>query len=171
MSKVVPIMRKKTIDMIPILSDGIKAVLSSFSKSRSLPASLVKRSRIILLASEGMSNQTIASQVGLHYNHVATWRSRFLVALPSLHRIEADAPEKLEEEIRLLLSDKKRSGAPPVFTQEQIMAIIALACQNPCDLGYEVSQWSLPLLTAEIKKQGIVDQISEKTVSRFLKMR
>ena len=39
------------------------------------------------------------------------------------------------------------------------------------DLGYEVSQWSLPLLTAEIKKQGIVDQISEKTVSRFLKMR
>lgn len=28
-------MRKKTIDMIPILSDGIKAVLSSFSKSRS----------------------------------------------------------------------------------------------------------------------------------------
>lgn len=64
-------MRKKTVDMIPVLSDDIKAVLSSFSKSRFLPASLVKRSRIILLASQGMSNQTIASQVGLHYNHVA----------------------------------------------------------------------------------------------------
>lgn len=164
-------MRKKTIDMIPILSDGIKAVLSSFSKSRSLPASLVKRSGIILLASQGISNQAIASQVGLHYNHVATWRNRFLADLPSLHRIEADAREKLEEEIRLLLSDRKRSGAPPVFTQKQIMAIIALACQNPCDLGHEVSQWSLPLLTAEIKKQGIVDRISEKSVSRFLKMR
>lgn len=164
-------MRKKTIDMIPVLSDDIKAVLSSFSKSRSLPASLVKRSGIILLASQGMSNQMIASQVGLHYNHVANWRNRFLAALPSLREIEAGAPEKLEEEIRLLLSDRKRSGAPPVFTQEQIMAVIALACQNPYDLGYEVSQWSLPLLTAEIKKQGIVDRISEKSVSRFFKMR
>lgn len=164
-------MRKKTIDMIPILSDDIKAVLNSFSKSRSFPASLVKRSRIILLASQGVSNQIIASQVGLHYNHVATWRNRFMEALPSLREIEAGAPEKLEEEIRRLLSDRKRSGAPPVFTQEQILAIIALACQNPCDFGYEVSQWSLTLLTAEIKKQGIADRISEKSVSRFLKMR
>ena len=29
----------------------------------------------------------------------------------------------------------------------------------------------LPLLVAEIKKQGIAEQISEKSVSRFLKMR
>lgn len=164
-------MRKKTIDMIPILSEDIKPALSSFCKSRSLPAGLVKRARIILLASQGMSDQTIASQVVLHYNHVATWRNRFPAALPSLREIEADAPEKPEEEIRLLLSDRKRSGAPSVFTQEQIMAIIAPACRNPCDTGYEVSQWSLSLLTAEIKKQGIADQISEKSVSRFLKMR
>ena len=44
-------------------------------------------------------------------------------------------------------------------------------CSNPNDFGYEVSQWSLPLLVAEIKKQGIAEQISEKSVSRFLKMR
>ena len=69
-------MRKKTIDMIPILSEDIKPALSSFCKSRSLPEGLVKRARIILLASQGMFNQTIASQVGLHYNHVATWRNR-----------------------------------------------------------------------------------------------
>ena len=51
------------------------------------------------------------------------------------------------------------------------MRIIDLACGNPNDFGYEVSQWSLPLLVAEIKKQGIAAQISEKSVSRFLKMR
>ena len=144
-------MRKKTIDMIPVLSDDVKFILTSFSKGRSFPASLVKRSRIIFLASQGMSNQTIASQVDLHYNRVAAWRNRFMEALPSLREIEA--------------------GAPPVFTQEQIMAIIAPARRNPCGLGYEVSQWSLPLLTMEIKKQGIADRISEKSVSRFLKMR
>ena len=154
-------MRRKTIDTIPVLSDAMKNILSAFSKSRSLPSGLVKRANIVLLA----------SQVGLHYNNVATWRSRFLAALPVLREIETDDPEKLEDEIRAVLSDKKRPGAPSVFTPDQIMRIIDLACNNPNDFGYEVSQWSLPLLVAEIKKQGIAEQISEKSVSRFLKMR
>ena len=145
-------MRKKTIDTIPVLSDPMKTILSSFSQSRSLPASLVKRSKIILLSSQGFSNQVVATKVGLHYNHVATWRNRFLQALPSLRDIESGTPDKLEEEIRLLLSDRKRSGASPTFTSEQIIRIIDLACKNPRDLGYEVSHWSLSLLVKEIKK-------------------
>lgn len=164
-------MRKKTIDTIPVLSESMKTILSSFSKSRSLPASLVKRSKIILLSSQGFSNQIVATKVGLHYNHVATWRNRFLQALPSLRDIGSGTPDKLEEEIRLLLSDRKRSGASPAFTPEQIIRIIDLACKNPCDFGYEASHWSLSLLVTEIKKQGIADRISEKSVSRFLKMR
>lgn len=164
-------MRKKTIDTIPVLSESMKTILSSFSKSRSLPASLVKRSKIILLFSQGFSNQIVATKVGLHYNHVAAWRNRFLQALPSLRDIESGTPDKLEEEIRLLLSDRKRSGASPTFTPEQIIRIIDLACKNPCDFGYEASHWSLSLLVTEIKKQGIADRISEKSVSRFLKMR
>ncbi len=164
-------MRKKTIDTIPVLSVAMKKILSAFSKSRSLPSGLVKRASIILLAARGELNQNIAAQVGLHYNNVATWRNRFLAALPALRQIETADPEKLEDEIRIVLSDKKRPGAPPVFTPDQIMKIIDLACSNPGGWGYEVSQWSLPLLVAEIKKQGIAEQISEKSVSRFLKMR
>lgn len=164
-------MRKKTIDTIPVLSESMKTILSSFSKSRSLPASLVKRSKIILLSSQGFSNQIVATKAGLHYNHVAAWRNRFLQALPSLRDIGSGTPDKLEEEIRLLLSDRKRSGASPAFTPEQIIRIIDPACKNPCDFGYEASHWSLSLLVTEIKKQGIADRISEKSVSRFLKMR
>ena len=104
-------MRRKTIDTIPVLSDAMKSILSAFSKSRSLPLGLVKRASIVLLASQGELNQDIASQVGLHYNNVATWRSRFLSALPALRKIEKDDPEKLEDEIRAILSDKKRPGA------------------------------------------------------------
>ena len=147
-------MRRKTIDTIPVLSDAMKNILSAFSKSRSLPSGLVKRASIVLPASQGELNQNIAPQVGLHYNNVAAWRSRFL---PALRRIEMDASEKLEDEIRAVLSDKKCPGAPSVFTPDQIMRIIDLACGNPNDFGYEVSQWSLPLLVAEIKKQGIAE--------------
>ncbi len=93
-------MRRKTVDTIPVLTDDIKNILSAFSKSRSLPASLVQRADIILLASQGTLNQDIAVQVGLHYNRVATWRNRFLDALPALRELEAADPEKLEGEIR-----------------------------------------------------------------------
>ena len=164
-------MRRKTVDTIPVLTDAIKNILLAFSKSRSLPSGLVQRANIVLLSSKGVLNRDIAAEVGLHYNHVATWRNRFLEALPSLRELETADPNKLEGEIRLVLSDKKRPGAPPVFTPDQIMKIIDLACSDPGSWGYEASQWSLPLLAAEIKKQGIAEQISEKSVSRFLKMR
>ncbi len=90
-------MRKKTIDTIPVLSVAMKKILSAFSKSRSLPSGLVKRASIILLAARGELNQNIAAQVGLHYNNVATWRNRFLAALPALRKIETAGPEKLED--------------------------------------------------------------------------
>lgn len=162
-------MRKKKVAITPILSDTMKTILSSFSQSRSLPGGLIKRSKIILLASQSISNRAIAAQVGLHYNHVATWRNRFLEALPTLLEIEAGSPEKLDDEIKRILTDTKRPGAPAEFSQEQILKIIDLACKAPEDFGYEVSHWSLPLLVTEIKKQGIAERISAKSVSRFLK--
>lgn len=123
------------------------------------------------MAAQGITNQKIGQDIDLHYNNVATWRNRFLRAIPTLSDIEANKPEELEEAIRGILTDEQRPGAPAVFTPEQIVKIIDLACKVPTDFGYEVSHWSLSLLVAEIKKQGIADQISEKSVSRFLKMR
>ena len=110
------IMRRKTIDTIPVLSDAMKNILSAFSKSRSLPSGLVKRASIVLLASQGELNQNIAPQVGLHYNNVATWRSRFLTALPALRKIETDNPEKLEEEIQAC--PIKNAPAPRLFLRQ-----------------------------------------------------
>ncbi|MDO9491145.1 helix-turn-helix domain-containing protein [Acetobacterium sp.] len=164
-------MRKKTIDTIPVLSDDMIAILASFSNSRSLPSSLTKRSTVVIMASRGCTNQDIAKKIDLHYNSVALWRTRFMDALPFLCELEATDPDKLSEAIRHIFSDKQRSGCPAVYTPEQIVKIIDLACKAPSDFGYEVSQWSLNLLVAEIKKQGIAEQISAKSVSRFLKMK
>ena len=162
-------MRKKTIDTIPALTEEIKNTLISFSRSRILPASLINRVNIALLAGEGLTNQEISARLNMHYNSVGTWRSRFLDALPHLREIQESAPDKLSDEIRRVFSDKPRPGCPCVFTQEQIMKIIDLACKAPSDFGYEVSQWSLNLLVKEIRKQGIAQDISVKSVSRFLK--
>ncbi len=157
--------------MIGSLSVEIEGILKSISKSRTLPSGLVQRARIILLASRGTTNQEISKEVGLHYNRVATWRRRFSQALPRLSEMETNAPDKLEEEVKLVLSDKQRPGHPTVYTAEQVMKIVKLTCCKPEDYGYEVSQWSLSLLVKEIEKQGIADHISEKTVSRFFKRR
>ena len=162
-------MRKKTIDTIPALTEEIKNTLISFSRSRILPASLINRVNIALLAGEGLTNQEISARLNMHYNSVGTWRSRFLDALPHLREIQESAPDKLSDEIRKVFSDKPRPGCPCVFTQEQIMKIVDLACKAPSDFGYEVSQWSLNLLVKEIRKQGIAEDISAKSVSRFLK--
>lgn len=153
----------------PELTEKIKTILTKFSKSRSLSSSLVSRATIIIMAMDGITNIEIGKIVGLHYVHVGKWRQRFLDALPVLKEIESVAPEKLEDAIKGVLSDIRRSGKPRTFTQEQITKIIELACKNPTEFGYEVSQWSLSLLVKEIKKQGIAASISEKSVSRFLK--
>ena len=162
-------MRRKTVDTIPVLREEIKNILISFSRSRSLPASLTKRASIGLMASEGLTNQEISVRLNMHYNSVGTWRSRFLEALPHLLEVQGSAPDKLSDEIRKVFSDRPRPGCPCVFTQEQIVKIIDLACKAPSDFGYEVSQWSLNLLVKEILRQGIADGISAKSVSRFLK--
>ena len=162
-------MRKKTIDTIPVLTEEIKNILISFSRSRTLPASLMGRASIALMASEGLTNQEISARLNMHYNSVGTWRRRFLEPLPHLREVQESAPDKLSDETRKVFSDRPRPGCPCVFTQEQIMKIIDLACKAPSDFGYEVSQWSLNLLVKEIRRQGIAEDISAKSVSRFLK--
>lgn len=162
-------MRKKTIDTIPVLTDQIKNILNTFSRSRTMPASLTNRASIALMASEGLTNQEISARLNMHYNSVGVWRSRFLEALPHLREVQESAPDRLSDEVRKVFSDRPRPGCPCVFTQEQIMKIIDLACKAPSDFGYEVSQWSLNLLVKEIRRQGIAQDISAKSVSRFLK--
>jgi len=162
-------MRKRTVDTIPVLTEKMYEILDRFSRSRCLPASLVKRSQIIMMSSQGETNQNISAAIGLHYDNVATWRNRFLENHSKLVELESVDAEKLSDEIVRILSDEKRPGVPSKFRADQIMRIVDLACKAPHEYGYEVSHWSLPLLVKEIIRLGIADQISAKTVSRFLK--
>ena len=63
-----------------VLSPEQREQLESMANSRSLPAGLVTRARIILLSAAGKTNQQIARQLGLSNATVGKWRRRFLGA-------------------------------------------------------------------------------------------
>ena len=131
---------------------------------------LVKRGHIILEAAQGTSNTKIAQQWQVDYETVRRWRDRWHAAESRLQVIEAAGkPKLLSQAIEVLLSDEQRPGAPATFTFEQFMQIMALACETPTVSDRPVSNWTPRELADEAVKRGIVEQISPRTVERFLK--
>jgi putative transposase len=61
-----------------VLSSEQRAQLESMTSSRSLPAGLVTRVRIVLLSAAKKMNQQIARQLGLSNATVGKWRRRFV---------------------------------------------------------------------------------------------
>ena len=130
---------------------------------------LVKRSRIILLAVTGIPNTQIAKQVQVDHETVRRWRDRWRAAEARLQAIEAAGkPKVLGQAIEALLSDEQRPGTPATFTLEQFMQVMAIACETPAAADRPVSSWTPRELADEAVKRGIVEQISPRTVGRFL---
>jgi putative transposase len=69
------------------------------------------------------------------------------------------------------LADAPRSGAPAVFTPEQICSIVAMTCEKPSDSERPISQWSQREIADEAVRRGLVRNISQRSVGRFLKKR
>ena len=65
--------------------------------------------------------------------------------------------------------DAPRSGRPVRITDEQVTRIIALACEAPERSGRPISQWTGREIADEIKRRGIVAEISERHAARLLK--
>ena len=61
-----------------VLSEEERAQLKSFARSRSLPAALSQRARIVLSSAEGEANNAIAQRLKLGPATVGKWRSRFI---------------------------------------------------------------------------------------------
>jgi transposase len=131
---------------------------------------LVKRAHIILEAFKGTSNTKISQHQHVDYETVRRWRDRWRAAESRLQAIEATGkPKLLSQAIEALLTDAQRPGAPATFTLEQFMQIMALACEKPEAADRPVSTWTPRELAEEAVKRGIVEQISARTVERFLK--
>ena len=64
--------------------------LEKWASARSTPVRLRERARIVLMASKGMTNKTIAAELGTDANKVGRWRSR--VAHEGVSCIEKERP-------------------------------------------------------------------------------
>ena len=99
------------------LSGEQQQQLESLAGSRSLPAGLVSRVRIILMSDSGKTNQQIARQLGMANATVGKWRGRFLdQGISGLHdelrpgRPRSVGDERVARLVRKTLETKPKNG-------------------------------------------------------------
>ena len=144
--------------------------LEHLTRRTSSTQGLVRRARIVLAAAEGHNNEQIARRLGINRETARLWRRVWSDAQELLTAAEEETSEKaLRECVEGVLADAPRSGAPATFAPEQVVQIVALACEAPReDSGRAVSHWTPRELADEAVKRGIVGSISPRSVGRFL---
>src|SRR5208283_4073054 len=110
----------------------------------------VVRSKIILLAAQGLGNDRSAARLDMPRQIVSKWRRRFY-----FQRIPG-------------LDEQPRGGRPARFSPSVVVAIKALACELPSRRGLPLARWSVAELRQEAMASGIVAQISGTTLWRWL---
>jgi putative transposase len=154
-----------------VLTERQEMLLRRITRCPTNPQWLVERAGIILEMAAGANNRQVARHLGLIRSTPRLWRGRWLAASTQLAAAEAeDSDDKaLSKFIESVLADRPRAGAPAEFTAEQVVQIVALACENPETSGRPISRWTPRELADEAVKRGIVQSISPMTVWRFLK--
>lgn len=156
-----------------ILSERQQLLLKQIVRRTTNPHRLVRRAQLVLAVALGASNTQISQQLQLDRGQVRLWRHRWLSAASQLAEAEAQgvSDKQLRERITVVLCDRPRPGTPNFFSTEQVVQIVALACETPQASEYPVSHWTPTELANQAVKRNIVEKISPRSVGRFLRMR
>src|SRR6516225_58494 len=114
--------------------------------------------RMILQAADNIGVRESARELDVWPKTVRYWRGRWR---------QAPAAQSVSER----LADAPRSGAPATYTPEQICALIAMTCEKPSESERPISHWSQREIADEAIRRGLVSNISQRSVGRFLKKR
>jgi putative transposase len=147
------------------LNEQEQEALTRLTKRHRSEQQVVLRARIILAAAQGTSNIQIASDLGVNVDTVRLWRDRWASWQEADHEKSGEVSVSLAQR----LQDAPRPGAVPKFTAEQRAQMAALACEAPAKTGRPISQWTGREIADELKKRGIVTQISPRHAARLLK--
>jgi len=113
-----------------VLSDEEVMRLRKISKSRSVSVRLAERSRIVLLAGKGMTNEEIGDELGISRQKAGRWRDRY--AEGGLEGISRDAP---------------RPGRKPKIRSHQVARVVRLTTQTTPE---DATHWSQRLMAEKV---------------------
>ena len=152
------------------LSARLHAVVEHLARRQTSSQRLVRRLQIVLAAADGSNNEQVARQFGLDRGTVRTWRDRWRGAAPRLEAAAADGTEDrvLAQLVADALTDAPRSGVPVTFSAEQVVQIVAIACEPPPTSDRPTSHWTPREIADEAVTRGIVPTLSPRSVERFL---
>src|SRR3954469_22843682 len=111
------------------LSEAEREQLESWSRRLRTSRALAERSRIVLLAADGLRTGEIADRLSVHRNTVAKWRRRF----------EA---ERLDG-----LVDEPRPGQPRTITDQKVDEVIIKTLESA---PKDATHWSTRALAKEV---------------------
>jgi hypothetical protein len=154
-----------------ILSCRQQVLLQQIVRCTTNSYRLVRRAKLVLAAAKGASNSEISQKLELDRAQVRLWRLRWLAAVKQLAVAEEQgvSDQKLMNVINQVLSDVKRPGTPNFFSIEQVVQIVAIACERTQQSERPVSHWTASELAQEAVERAIVEKISPRSVGRFLK--
>jgi transposase len=106
-----------------------RAQLESWTRRRTSAQALAMRSRVVLLAADGLNNTEIAAELRIHRNVAGKWRSRFLE-----HRLDG-------------LLDEPRPGRPRTITDEQVEQVVIKTLEST---PKDATHWSTRSMAREV---------------------
>jgi len=120
------------------LTDQEHTTIVRLAHSRTAPARLVERARIIWYANQKLRVPAIAERLGLNERTVRMWLKRFAI-------------EGLAG-----LNDAARSGRPVTYTGDVVAEVIASALTEPQKLGLPFASWTLDRLERYLNEQRTI---------------
>ncbi len=110
-----------------MLNEVERDVLAGLVRAGTTEQRIATRARIVLAAADGLANERIAAEIGVHKMTVLLWRGRFL-----RNRLDG-------------LADSPRPGREPVYDRAARDRVIALTLEPPPD---GTTHWSARRMAA-----------------------
>jgi len=152
------------------LTAMVKRILEKIPRCYTNPYWLVLRAKVVLYAAAGANNTEIARRLDTTSDTAGKWRGRWIEAEPRLSAVEAEGldEKELAAWVEVVLSDAPRPGTPDTFAPEQLVQVVAVACEDPRESDREITHWTRRELAEEVIQREIVETISPRHVGRIL---
>jgi transposase len=111
------------------VSDAERAQLEGWARRRTSAQAVALRSRIVLLADEGLNNTEIAARLGIAVSSARKWRNRF-----ADHRLDG-------------LTDEPRPGRPRTICDEKVEEVIVKTLETT---PKDATHWSTRSMAREV---------------------